>query len=246
MHGDLKPQNILIDRNDILKVTDFGTAKLIQMVDGKYPRLGTGTWEYAPPELFGNQAGDSRSDIFSLGIILCEMLMGEEMYPQGTKKYPYPFILSQGRKEMHAQLLAFHKQHGMYKLSQDIYYHGIPGFQEEISYIVSGCLSDDMSDRFRDFTMLRKELERCFNLEPPVANNQASSDDLHQQALSLHKIGRYHEALTLFNRLLLQHQDDAQVLLDAAETLQAVGLEDDAQTFRERAFSLNPQLMKGT
>jgi len=245
VHGDLKPQNILIDRNRILKVTDFGTAELIQVVDGKYPISGRSTWEYAPPELILEQVADSRSDIFSLGIILCEMLMGEKKYSSGTMKYPYPFILSNDREKMYKQLSAFHEQHSIRKLNQDIYYHGIPGFQEEISFIVSGCLSDDMSDRFRDFTMLRKEIERTFNLKPPVENNQASTDDLHRHALSLHKIGRYHEALNLYNRLLLQRPDDAQILLDAAETLRAVGLEDDAQRFRERAFSHNPQLMKG-
>ncbi|HEY1351415.1 MAG TPA: protein kinase [Ktedonobacteraceae bacterium] len=244
VHGDLKPQNLLIDRNNQLKVTDFGTAELIRVVEGAYPRSTRSTWEYAPPEMILEQLADNRADIFALGMILCEMLMGRETTRQGTKRYPYPLFLSHDIREMYQQLQTFHKQHSMRQLCQQIYYDGIPGVPQDLSIIVSGCLSDDMSERFRDFTRLRNELERAFNLKPPVAGNQASAADLHRHALSLHRIGRYHEALNLFNRLLLQHPADGQLWLDAAETLQAAGFTIDAQEFRERAADLDPPLQQ--
>lgn len=76
VHRDIKPQNILIDQEQWLRITDFGIARL---VDGSvYTATGflVGTPEYMSPEQAEGHHVDGRSDIYSLGIVLYEMVTG--------------------------------------------------------------------------------------------------------------------------------------------------------------------------
>jgi len=77
VHRDIKPSNLMISANGTLKVTDFGIA-LAQDFKEKLTSTGqlVGTSGYISPEACRGQAVDARSDIFSLGIVLYEMLSG--------------------------------------------------------------------------------------------------------------------------------------------------------------------------
>ncbi len=77
VHRDVKPQNVLIDADGRAKVTDFGIARELEQ-DGltKTGRV-LGTTDYVSPEQAMGQPVDSRSDIYSLGVLLYEMLTGE-------------------------------------------------------------------------------------------------------------------------------------------------------------------------
>ena len=82
VHRDLKPENIMVDAEDRIKLIDFGIAlredaRRLTFVDMS-PTLGTP--DYISPEQVKGQRGDQRSDIYSLGVMLYEMLTGEPPY----------------------------------------------------------------------------------------------------------------------------------------------------------------------
>lgn len=77
IHRDIKPQNILIDQNGIVKVTDFGIARIINEATITYTSTVLGTVHYISPEQAKGKYIDERSDIYSLGVVMYEMATGK-------------------------------------------------------------------------------------------------------------------------------------------------------------------------
>jgi eukaryotic-like serine/threonine-protein kinase len=79
VHRDLKPENILVDDHDNIKLIDFGIAGDTSARRLTYANFTTalGTPDYISPEQVKGKRGDGRSDIYSMGVILYEMLTGK-------------------------------------------------------------------------------------------------------------------------------------------------------------------------
>ena len=94
VHRDLKPENIMIGRRhdgtDWVKVVDFGIAKTVEREEGSQTvtvaGVSLGTPEYMSPEQFAGERLDHRTDIYSLGLVLFNMLTGQLPYPTVTSK----------------------------------------------------------------------------------------------------------------------------------------------------------------
>jgi tRNA A-37 threonylcarbamoyl transferase component Bud32 len=82
VHRDIKPQNVLVDPEGSAKVTDFGIARTLDL-DESLTETGTvlGTSHYLAPEQASGEPVDERSDQYSLGVVLYELLTGEVPYP---------------------------------------------------------------------------------------------------------------------------------------------------------------------
>jgi serine/threonine protein phosphatase PrpC len=83
LHQDLTPENIMIDRAGTVKIIDFGATRVAGIMETATPIEQNnllGAAQYAAPEYFLGEAGSTRSDIFSLGVIAYQMLTGRLPY----------------------------------------------------------------------------------------------------------------------------------------------------------------------
>ncbi|MDB4975813.1 MAG: serine/threonine protein kinase [Myxococcaceae bacterium] len=80
IHRDVTPQNILLSVNGVAKLTDFGLARAMDRASMTGPDVVKGKLSYLAPELVFGQPASVESDIYSLGIVLWEMLAGERLF----------------------------------------------------------------------------------------------------------------------------------------------------------------------
>ena len=115
IHRDIKPENILLDSEGRIKLTDFGWSNYYS-TDSPTPRFTTcGTLEYLPPEMVEEKGHDTSADIWCLGILLYEMLIGstpfkstirEQMLVNITSSKPrFPLTMPPLAKDLISKML---------------------------------------------------------------------------------------------------------------------------------------------
>lgn len=139
LHRDLKPANIMVDREGRLKITDFGLGRL--SVDSSLSITGgfLGTPLYSSPEQIEGKPLDNRTDIYSFGVILYELLVGR-----------LPFEAKTFESLLGKVLLEPPIPPG----------DAVPGIPGELNALVVSCLEKDRDDRPGSFGVIADTLEK--------------------------------------------------------------------------------------
>jgi eukaryotic-like serine/threonine-protein kinase len=139
VHRDIKPANIMISKAGGVKLMDFGIARDQSFTDLTEAGTGIGTPAYMSPEQVLGDKLDARSDLFSLGVVLYQMLTGRK-----------PFVEDEQRSAMHKIRLEKHVR--VRKLNPDI--------PRELERIIDHCLEKRPIDRWRSAQHMVMALER--------------------------------------------------------------------------------------
>jgi tRNA A-37 threonylcarbamoyl transferase component Bud32 len=139
VHRDIKPANIMITRDRSVKVTDFGIAKMASS-NKTQTDVVLGTPTYMSPEQIAGKKVDGRSDVFSLGVVLFELLTGQP-----------PFTADNLSALLFA--IAQHPHPDVHSLRPDL----PPMFQE----IINRALQKELPQRYRRAGELAQDLRAC-------------------------------------------------------------------------------------
>ena len=210
-HRDIKPDNILITSDHILKITDFGIAGILGAAteepgvgliaqDDRIDCLqltmeggGLGTPTHMPPEQFANpESCDERSDIYSFGVVLYQMRTGGKC----------PFSRPRPRDESKEE--AGDSWRAMRALHTDA---PIPELNSRLFPAIERCLQKKPCNRYRSFQELRSELEQMLRkLTSEVISAPELKDheawEWNNKAVSLEALKRYDEAIQCYEKAL--------------------------------------------
>jgi tetratricopeptide (TPR) repeat protein len=248
-HRDIKPANILI-RNGAVTISDFGLAAAAEMgcvangnagivlspsrnglsltvlkADGK---VTCGTPGYMPPEVFRGDGADVRSDIYSFGLVLWQIVTGNLMPP----------FAGAFRGDIHSFMRKAYERQMSGRL---------PATPEPLRAVVERCLKRDPSGRYNSFTELRKALDPLYKRSTgrvfAVPSRETQSAAFwNNKGISLAALGQHQDAISCYDKALALNPQEAKIWSNKGFALQELGWLEEALYCYEQALTLDPHL----
>lgn len=166
IHRDIKPQNVMLLKDGLIKVADFGIAALQNDIEESTNET-VGSVHYIAPEQARGAAADARSDIYSLGIVMYEMMTG---------KLPYV-----GKSDVEVAVKHMNTEAVPPRSI-------VPGIPEELERICLKAMATDINDRYQsasellsDLEQFRKQLTESASVKQNVSSQGIETDDIEDE-----------------------------------------------------------------
>ncbi len=149
IHRDIKPQNIMILENGLVKITDFGIAMAINSTQLTQTNSVMGSVHYLPPEQASGKGATLQSDIYSIGILFYELLTG---------KLPF-------KGENAVEIALKHLKEPLPSIRDEL-----PNIPQSVENIIIKATAKNPKNRYADAREMHEDLKTC--LDPSRANEE--------------------------------------------------------------------------
>lgn len=233
VHRDVKPSNIMVIRDGHIKITDFGIARMASSAVRTQTGMVLGSPKYMSPEQVMGKAIDQRSDIFSLGVMLYEMLTGQA-----------PFNGENVNAIMYQTLNAVPPSPGTLNSA-------VP---EMLNFIVAKALAKELDDRYQNAKDFAADLGVCRNTLPRsgqpdgLSNSPGGGEKKLPDAINATgRIGKDEEGVQSASHVRLSNAFDsaAATLRLAALTASSEDVDELSKTFNMKRPSTESILQAG-
>jgi len=228
VHRDIKSSNIMLTKDDILKITDFGLVRALGRPATENP---AGTPEYMSPEQFRTMDVDQRSDIYSFGVVLYEMLSGSS-----------PFYIQTENNKMRWEFCEYHHQEVPPRPLRQIN----PSISENLERVVLKCLEKKPEDRYENFEELEDELMGIYQAHVGRRPSEGrvmpmTSEAWVHRGIALFNLRKYNEMMVCFGRALEIDPKNADAWAELGKAFYYWGRLEDALRCIDKALEIDPK-----